>query len=232
MSSVEPPHVPAIPAPRTFLVLAFAGAILFGLWTFFVKPWDAVPAFDRVSAEHWRGWNQDHPTVWHFMVFFTDLGGVASMTMLAIMGSIWQSAIKHPRLARAWLAIVIAGALINQGVKGVVDRPRPPPDLRDRAVLQEDLSYPSGHSMGAVVGFGMLGYALVLPQRRRPRRIVAVTFMVFLILAVGLSRIYLRAHWFSDVIGGYALGCAWLFLCLGWLERRRLRLTDQLHAAT
>src|SRR5437764_987362 len=71
--------------------------------------------------------------------------------------------------------------------------------------------------------FGLLGYALILPQRRRPRRIVAINFMIAIILAIGFSRMYLRAHWFSDVVGGWSLGLAWLFLCLGWLERGRRR---------
>ena len=50
--------------------------------------------------------------------------------------------------------------------------------------------------------------------------------MIAIVLAVGFSRVYLRAHWFSDVVGGWSLGIAWLFLCLGWLERRRRRLAS------
>ena len=46
-------------------------------------------------------------------------------------------------------------------------------------------------------------------------------FFVLLIAGIGFSRIYLRAHWFSDVIGGYAAGLCWLCFCLGWLELRR-----------
>jgi undecaprenyl-diphosphatase len=77
--------------------------------------------------------------------------------------------------------------------------------------------------MGCAIGYGMLAYALILPQRRRPRRLAALILMTALVLAIGFSRIYLRAHWFSDVVGGWTIGIAWLFLCLGWLERRRLR---------
>ena len=152
----------------------------------------------------------------------TDIGGIASMAMLAIMGAIWQTAIGHRTVALAWLAIMVGGAILNQGSKEIIGRRRPPEP--DRAVLERNASYPSGHSMTSAMAYGMLGYALILPQRRRPRRVAVLLLMAGLILAVGFSRMYLRAHWFSDVIGGWAMGLAWLFFCLGWLERRRLRL--------
>ena len=52
--------------------------------------------------------------------------------------------------------------------------------------------------------------------------VLFVTLMIVIVVAVAFSRTYLRAHWFSDVVGGMTLGVAWLFLCLGWLERMRL----------
>jgi membrane-associated phospholipid phosphatase len=221
MDSAEKPYVPVIPLPRFFFAVALIAAVFYVSWTFLTLHGDAIKAFDRACADYWQQRCEPYTFPWHFMVFFTDLGGVASMTLLAIMGSIWQTAIKHRTLAYAWLAIVIVGALINQGFKSAHDRPRP--DNPDIAVLEKNYSFPSGHSMGSTIGFGLLGYALILPQRHRPRRIVAVTLMIATVLAIGFSRIYLRAHWFSDVIAGWSIGIAWLFFCLGWLERYRRR---------
>jgi undecaprenyl-diphosphatase len=223
MTSAETPHVPVIPLPRYFFAVSLAATIFFAVWTSLVHG-KALPAFDERCAEYWHEYNSGgHTLLWEFMVFLTDLGGVASMTLLAIMGGIWQTAIKHRVLTIAWFGVVIGGGLINMGSKATFDRDRPREALRDRAVLETNKSYPSGHSMGSAIGYGMLAYALVLPQRRRPRRIVAVTLLSCLVLAIGFSRIYLRAHWFSDVVGGWTIGVAWVSFCVGWLEYRRRR---------
>ena len=227
-SPPEPPHVPVIPPPRFFFGVAIAACAFYALWSWLVLDGKVIRDFDLQIATFWHDWNETHRWPWRLMVFLTELGGIASMTLLAIMGSLWQTAIKHKTLAIAWLGIMIGGALLNQGFKEAFGRDRPSAILRDRAVLEENQSYPSGHSVGSAIGFGLLGYALILPQRRRPRRIVAVNLMIAIVIGIGFSRIYLRAHWFSDVIGGFAIGTAWLFLCLGYLERRRLRQTPPL----
>jgi len=224
MASAEPPHVPVIPPPRLFFAVSLGAAVFFAIWSWFVHAGTLQP-FDDLCAQHWHDWSEAHHGPLGFMIFLTDLGGVAAMTLLAIMGSIWQTAIKHRTLAFAWLGIVIGGALLNQGAKEMFARPRPPENLRAGVVHERNASYPSGHSMGSAVGYGLLGYALILPQRHRPRRIVAVLLMIAAVLAVGFSRMYLRAHWFSDVVGGWSIGLAWVFLCIGWLERQRRNLT-------
>jgi undecaprenyl-diphosphatase len=117
--------------------------------------------------------------------------------------------------------ILIGCAFLNSSTKYAFNRDRPPEDLRHRAVLESNKSYPSGHAMASAVGYGLLAYALILPQRHRPRRIAALLLTGGMILAVGFSRIYLRAHWCSDVVAGWTLGWCWLFFCLGWLEVRR-----------
>ena len=226
MTPVEPPYVPVIPPPRFFFGVSLSAAIVFVTWTWLVFQGNVVPDFDLTCATFFHDYSNANQAPWRFMVFLTDLGGIAAATLLAVMGSIWQTAIRHRTLAVAWLVIVIGGAVLNQGFKEVLDRKRPDETLRDHAVLETNKSYPSGHSMGSAIGFGLLGYALILPQRRRPRRIVALLFMISIILAIGFSRMYLRAHWFSDVVGGIIFGTAWLFLCLGWLERQRLRIAQ------
>src|SRR5439155_19937980 len=98
MASAELPHVPVIPPTRFFFGVSLAAAVFFALWTWLALDGRALPDFDRDCAEYWHDWSALHPGALAFMIFLTDLGGVAAMTLLAVMGSIWQTAIKHKTL--------------------------------------------------------------------------------------------------------------------------------------
>jgi membrane-associated phospholipid phosphatase len=222
-SALEAVHVPAIPPPRCFFAMSLGMLLFFATWTWFTFRTDAIEPFDQWCAQLLARWTSgaSHSTLTSAMIYLTDIGGVPALTLMAIMGAIWQTAINHRRVAIAWVLIFIGGALINSSAKQTFNRDRPPEDLRHRAVLETNKSYPSGHAMGSAVGYGLLAYALILPQRHRPRRIAALLLTGGMILGVGFSRIYLRAHWCSDVVGGWAIGLCWLFFCIGWLEMRR-----------
>src|SRR4051794_8872383 len=99
----ESPHVPVIPPPRFFFGVALVSALFFAIWTWLVYG-EMLPGLDGNCANGCEGWSKSNPGVEGFVVFLTDLGGIAAMTLVAIMGSIWQTAIKHRRLAIARLA--------------------------------------------------------------------------------------------------------------------------------
>jgi undecaprenyl-diphosphatase len=120
------------------------------------------------------------------------------------------------------LAVSLGGAiaLYNLG-KLLVDRPRPPARLRVGSVVPGG-SFPSGHSAEALAVWGMLAIlALGLLTRRRW---VPVAVAIAVTLLVGVSRVYLDAHWLTDVLAGYAAGGLWLSaviaVILGWGRRR------------
>ena len=116
------------------------------------------------------------------------------------------------------------GAIINRLLKAVIARPRPTADLVGFAYRSDELSFPSGHVMFYVCYFGFLffvAYAL-LPRGSSVRRAVLV-LSALPVLFIGVSRVYLRAHWPSDALGAYVLGGLWLGFSLAMYRRWKRR---------
>jgi membrane-associated phospholipid phosphatase len=204
----------------TFFLLIAAGALRSG-------PLDAL---DKDIAQDMIHVSERQPMVRAFMIALTHSGGVEAMTVLAVLGVGWHGGRGQWRVAVGWALIVSCGAFLNQEMKTALNRERPPVEWRDAVVSETNESFPSGHAMGGAIGIGLLGYALVLRNPHRRSKTLTFLGLGVWVLLIGLSRVYLRAHWFSDVLGGFALGLAWLSLGLGVLEswrRRALRLQPQ-----
>jgi undecaprenyl-diphosphatase len=126
---------------------------------------------------------------------------------VAVGGYLWRRhRIWHP-LAMMAAAFLGAAALYDM-VKPAVARSRPPAALQVGGP-DEGWAFPSGHATQSIAFYGML--AVVLIGSAAPRRWRAFAIGAALItLVVGASRLYLGVHWLTDVLGGYALGLAWL----------------------
>jgi membrane-associated phospholipid phosphatase len=103
-------------------------------------------------------------------------------------------------------------------VKNVVDRPRPP--VADRLVVETNWSYPSGHSLGATAVIGVLTVIVLTRVTGRLARIAVAALGVLLVVAIGVSRVYLGVHWPSDVLAGWLIGGLWLAVCHTLVIRR------------
>jgi membrane-associated phospholipid phosphatase len=112
--------------------------------------------------------------------------------------------------AGAMLAAGLAGSTVLYNIfKRITERPRPP--ASDALGTYSHWSFPSGHATQCMAFFAMLLVLAWLAGRARRLQLWAIAAAV-VALAVGASRIYLGAHWFTDVLGGYALGGAWVAL--------------------
>jgi undecaprenyl-diphosphatase len=104
--------------------------------------------------------------------------------------------------------------MLTASIKLLVERPRPADDSIRVASALLDYSYPSGHVVGYVVLYGLLFFLVYTLFRRSWRRTLALAVLGSLVALIGVSRIYLGHHWASDVLGGYALGTAYLLILI------------------
>jgi membrane-associated phospholipid phosphatase len=117
-------------------------------------------------------------------------------------------------------------SLVNELFKIAVNRPRPSPEQVQVIGTNQGTGYPSCHAFFAIIFLGFLAYLLFSRLGKRSLRILSLIFFIMVMLLVGTSRIYLGAHWPSDVLGGYLIGGLFLTLLIWSYEflKGRLRI--------
>jgi undecaprenyl-diphosphatase len=196
--------------PSWLLLLCTVCVALFVLLASLAANDGALQQFDLSLADSFRDHAAGNPALLDFFRVLTHAGDGNTLTLLALVGVVGSLALRRYRLALIWLVATAGAGLLSEGLKEAIDRPRPPLGLRDSSVHVSNASFPSGHSLGALVCYGMLGYSLRPGRTRR----VGVALLGLLVILVGLSRLYLRAHYASDVLAGFAVGLGWLGACL------------------
>src|SRR5712692_9746558 len=199
-------------------VISVAGLWLFGGITEDVIHHDPLTQFDMALLD----WLHGHatPTGYAISNAISLLGSVVRLTILALGVRLLLAARRQWILLGGWLAAFAGGGLLDAVLKLVIRRPRP--SYAAAFLHHNSWSFPSGHAMGSLIGYGMLAYVLgVLWIQRRSAQVSVVLGAALLIVAIGLSRLYLGVHYFSDVVGGYAAGLLWLSACISGLEVAR-----------
>lgn len=174
--------------------------------------------FDRVIGELIRGFAT--PSLTRVAIIITNLGSAyLEIGLMFVVGAFLLFRLKHT-WETVLLAISLSGAwLLNTILKGLFQRARP--DIV-HLVKAGGYSFPSGHAMVATAFYGVIGYLLWLNFKNRSKPswyIVVFTFA--LVIAIGISRIYLGVHFASDVIAGYAVGGVWAIACIVGLKEIR-----------
>jgi len=120
--------------------------------------------------------------------------------------------------------MVPLASLATSLVKILINRVRPDSRYIQIWAHEIDPSFPSGHVVFYTVFFGFL-IAIMTKNKMIPRivRMVVVTISAILIILIGFSRLYLGAHWISDVIGGYAFGGILLMILLYFYDKPELK---------
>lgn len=168
------------------------------------------------------GLHVDRATLQCFYLL-THLGDAWLLTALAAVVAVLLWRRGHGPLALAWLLALAGNALLIPLLKRIFERVRP---VHEHGLVNEaGWSFPSGHTAGATVAYGMLAYLAlrVLPPRWHVPALMGAAALAF---TVGSSRVFLQVHFASDVVAGFACGLAWLAVCVLSVElsrRHRLR---------
>ena len=156
-----------------------------------------------------------------FMVFITSLGKhtfliPANLTLLTFYFFIR----KNKRLSIRILALALTSLSLMFLLKLSFQRSRPDIPLLEKV---SGFSFPSGHALMSVAFYGMLIYIVWTEIKTNWIRYSLIVFLSLLIFLIGYSRVYLRVHYASDVLAGFAVGLSWLALSLWVIDKLEKR---------
>lgn len=205
-------------SPEGFLGLHLTVSLLVlvgATWLFGAIAEDVVTG-DRITIVDARfsGWLHAHSSAWltKIMLLVSDL----HTTVAIIIATLAVSLLLWFRRLHSWLLTlafsVFGGVLLNALLKNIFHRSRPHFDNPIQSLTT--YSFPSGHVLMATVFYGTLCALLVSRAPEWRWRLPGIVAGIGLIVLVGFSRIYLGAHYLSDVMAAIAEGVAWLTSCL------------------
>lgn len=151
-----------------------------------------------------------HPVIEQFMTFVSWFGfrPQSLLLPLGVIAGFWRSGrvLESILLCAAWGA-----SMASFLTKQVIRRPRPDPSVARVVVAKtRDTSFPSGHVVHYMTFWGLVTYLLAFRSNFPGLRWLAGLIIAPIIALAGPSRIYLGHHWFTDVLGSYLLGSAYL----------------------
>lgn len=149
------------------------------------------------------------------MIFISYLGSATTLITLSIAFIIL---LKNKKNASYIVLNLILVFLLNRILKTIVARPRP---AVLRLVVEDGYSFPSGHSMVSMGFYGFLIYLIWANIKNKKIKYPLIVLLSLLIISIGLSRIYLGVHYFTDVIGGFIIAILYLVIFIKFIYKRK-----------
>ncbi|PPF79306.1 phosphatidic acid phosphatase [Subtercola sp. Z020] len=206
------------PTATLIVILAVGLLIAFLLSVAVAQIYDSITDVDGVSGldQPILNWMLAHrsPALNSTVTAYTNVAGPIGMPIIAVLALVTLGV-----RWRSWtpvIMIIAAGGgslLLTISGKDLIGRVRPP--LNDAVPPYEySPSFPSGHTLNAVVVAGTIAYLLALHQSSRIARALTIGIATVFAATIGLSRVFLGHHWFTDVLAGFILGLAWLAIII------------------
>jgi undecaprenyl-diphosphatase len=157
------------------------------------------------------------PMLTPIMKFFTFIGGTIPIVVISLLVLfLLYKVLKHRSELILFVAVIAGANILFASLKLLFHRERP--DLH-RLIEASNYSFPSGHATNAFALYGILTFLLWRHISNRQGRTILIILSVFMILAIGMSRIYLGVHYPSDVIAGYFISACWLTFAIWFYQR-------------
>lgn len=201
------------------VLIMIVSVSVFGHITDEVTDQDAITVLDLQIA-NWFNANHVEPYT-SFMLFISFVHKVGGMIVLvaAFAYYLWR------RQQRYWLlalgVTVLPGMILNVVLKQVFQRSRP--FFEEPLVTLSTYSFPSGHTAAATLFYGVLACYIMIACKGWSVRLATAAFCMLMIFLVALSRVYLGAHYLSDVLAAMASSAAWLTICITAISTLRRR---------
>lgn len=172
---------------------------------------DLTRGFDTYIYELIISIKNDNLT--NFIKIITNFGDTIYIIIILILSFIFFKKKIYPKLITINILSVV---FVNQILKHLIQRPRPDfPHL----IKQGGFSFPSGHSMASFGFYGFFIYLIYKSKLNKNLKITLIMLLSLLILAVGLSRIYLGVHYATDVIAGFIVSLIILIIFTNYIKK-------------
>jgi undecaprenyl-diphosphatase len=185
------------------LFISLLCAIGFGMIAVLVSD-KKIAQFDSTIIAGIQG--LESPWLTSIMKFFTFIGSGTPVAVIALLVLFFlYKVLHHRRELILFIWVVLGTTFLNEILKTIFHRARP---TLHRIVEANGYSFPSGHSMSAFSLYGVIAFLLWRHLSTSISRGLLILFSIFMMIMIGVSRIYLGVHYPSDVLGGFlASGC-------------------------
>ncbi len=146
------------------------------------------------------------------VIAITNMGSELFLAPVVAVLAIWLATRRLPREALWILAAAGSARFVGWAAKLLVQSPRPHLDIPPPIQYFSGYGFPSGHALTSAVIYGSITLLVIRRSGSGAIRITAALVCMLLVLAIGMSRIYLGAHWPNDVLGGYLYGISTLLV--------------------
>ncbi len=198
--------------------------MIFGTWMFSEIAEDLGPATSQVLLDQRvANWFNAHarPELTALARALTFCGSVGFVAVLSVACAIYFIAIRAWNRLIALALTMIGGSFLNVILKHLFQRQRPV--LENPLVTLSSFGFPSGHTMGSTLFYGLLALICMRFATTVGARMAIFVAATLLIALIGLTRIYLGAHYLTDVLAAITIGTAWLAFCWTITETFRKR---------